>query len=310
MRADRDPALAPPATGATRPSRAALAARLLRVHQWVKNLLVFVPVVAAHRLELDLLARAGVAFLAFCLCASSAYVVNDLLDLEADRATPAKARRPLAAGEVAARTGLAVSAAALAAGLGLAAVLLPPAFLALLATYWAATLAYSLRLKRVPMLDVIVLAGLYTVRVLGGTLATGVPTSTWLFTFAMFLFLSLALVKRTSELRHLRLRAGGAAAGRGYGDGDLEVLSHLGSASGYLAILVLAMYISNPDVTRLYSHHERLWLLCPLGLYWVGRLWLLSNRGLVHEDPVVFALSDRPSYVVGGLALAVVWAAI
>ncbi|HEX9291059.1 MAG TPA: UbiA family prenyltransferase [Anaeromyxobacteraceae bacterium] len=309
MRADRDPALVPRAEGAGSSSRAALAARLLRAHQWVKNLLVFVPVVAAHRLERDLLARAGVAFLAFCLCASSAYVVNDVLDLEADRATPAKARRPLAAGEVTVRTGLLFSAAALIAGCGLAAVL-SPAFLALLGTYWAATLAYSLRLKRVPMLDVIVLASLYTVRVLGGTFATGVPTSTWLFTFAMFLFLSLALVKRTSELHHVRLRAAASATGRGYGAADLEVLSHLGSASGYLAILVLAMYISNPDVTRLYSHHERLWLLCPLGLYWVGRLWLLANRGLVHEDPVVFALRDRPSYVVACLGLAVVYAAV
>jgi len=309
MRTVRDPTFVPTTAAATHPSKLRLAAGLLRVHQWVKNILVFVPVVAAHKVNRGVVLGAAMAFAAFSLCASSAYITNDLLDLESDRRNPAKAGRPLAAGSVSPRTGLAVSAACLAGGTIVAAVLLPASFLALLGTYWAATLAYSLRLKRFPMLDVIVLSGLYTVRVLGGTYATGVPTSSWLFTFAMFLFLSLALVKRTSELHQARLRAGDAASGRGYVAGDLDVLARLGTASGYLAVLVLAMYISNPDVTRLYSHHERLWLLCPLGLYWLGRVWLLANRGLVHEDPVVFALRDRPSYLMGAAALAVVFAA-
>jgi 4-hydroxybenzoate polyprenyltransferase len=199
-----------------------------------------------------------------------------------------------------------VAAAALLAAFAVA-LRLGPAFLAALGAYWAATLAYSLVLKRLAVLDVLVLAGLYTLRILAGTLATGVPTSSWLFTLAIFLFLSLALVKRTSELR--RMSAAGAAAavaGRGYATGDLEVLSMLGVASGLVAVLVLALYVASGDVTRLYAHHARLWLLCPLALYWVSRLWLLARRGAVDEDPVLFALRDPPSWAVGALAAAVV----
>ncbi len=309
VEAARQPVPAPPRA---RPRRSAvrLAMALLRVHQWVKNLLVFVPPVAAHQTGRSVLVLAGVAFLSFSLCASSAYIVNDLRDLENDRRNPAKARRPLAAGEVGPRTAIPVAVACLVAALALAWGLLPAGFVALAGGYWAVSVSYSLWLKRVPMLDVIVLAGLYALRVLGGTLATGVPTSSWLFTFAMFLFLSLALLKRTSEVQVLRITAREAVAGRGYAAQDVEVLAQLGTASGFLAVLVLALYISNPDVTRLYEHHERLWLLCPLGLYWVGRVWLLARRGRVQEDPVVFALRDRPSYLVALAAMIVVYAAI
>lgn len=294
---------------AAAPSPLRLVAGLLRVHQWVKNLLVFVPPIAAHARGTSPFLAAGLAFLALSLCASSAYVVNDLLDLENDRRNPARAGRPIAAGQVGPRAALAVAAAALLAGLGLALATLPTPFCLLLAGYWAASIAYSLRLKRIPMLDVIVLAGLYAVRVLGGTLATGVPTSTWLFTFAIFLFFSLALVKRVSGLQ-AQLADEPRASGRGYQRGDVELLSQLGVASGLLAVLVLALYISNPDVTRLYAHHERLWLLCPLGLYWESRIWLLARRAQVHEDPVVFALRDRPSYLVGLVAMLIVYLAV
>ena len=185
------------------------------------------------------------------------------------------------------------------------ALLVPREFLALLGTYYAITLAYSFYLKQVVMMDVLVLAGLYTVRIFGGALAVGVPTSSWLLTFSMFLFLSLALVKRLSEVRRLRLANETAAPGRGYVAGDYEQLSSLGVASGYLAVLVLALYITSKEVTVLYHHPERLWLLCPLMMYWVGRVWLLAHRGEVNEDPLVFALRDRVSYAVGGIAAAV-----
>ncbi|GEJ55643.1 hypothetical protein AMYX_03840 [Anaeromyxobacter diazotrophicus] len=281
--------------------------RLLRVHQWSKNLLLLVPPLGAHRLSADVLAPALVGAAAFSLAASSAYVVNDLLDREADRVHPVKARRPLAAGELSPRAALALAAAALAAALALALTALP-GFLGALGVYWLVTVAYSVRLKRVPVLDVLVLAGLYALRILAGTLATGVPTSAWLFTLAMFLFLSLALVKRTSELRRMTAgaAAGLAARGRGYSTADLEILSMIGVASGLVAVLVLALYVASADVTRLYAHPERLWLLCPLGLYWVSRLWLLARRGAVDEDPVLFALRDPPSWLVGALAAAVV----
>jgi 4-hydroxybenzoate polyprenyltransferase len=314
-----------PETPATTPSRPPGAwLRLLRVHQWSKNLLLLVPPLGAHRFSPGVLGPALVGVAAFSLAASSAYVVNDLLDLEADRAHPLKSRRPLAARELAPRAALAVAATALLAAFTLA-LTAGPSFVGALGAYWMLTVAYSVRLKRVPVLDVLVLAGLYTLRILAGTLATGVPTSSWLFTLSIFLFLSLALVKRTSELRRMSAlspspRASGeragerggqtggdlAARGRGYSTGDLEVLSMLGVASGLVAVLVLALYVASADVTRLYGHHERLWLLCPLALYWVSRLWLLARRGAVDEDPVLFALRDPPSWLVGALAAAVV----
>jgi 4-hydroxybenzoate polyprenyltransferase len=200
-------------------------------------------------------------------------------------------------------------------------------FLGGLAVYAGTVVAYSLWLKRIAVLDVLVLAGLYTLRILAGTLATGVPTSSWLFTLAIFLFLSLALVKRTAELQRVAAnplpspppprgrettteaptgREKDSGTRRGYVTSDLPILSSLGVASGLVAVLVLALYVSSVDVTRLYRHPERLWLLCPLALHWVCRIWLLARRGVVDEDPVLFALRDRASYVTGALAAAVV----
>lgn len=317
---DRPVPDAMPATPATPLRRVpAVWARLLRVHQWSKNLLLLVPPLGAHRLSPDVLGPALVGVASFSLAASSAYIVNDVLDLAADRAHPLKSRRPLAAGEVSSGAALAVAAAALLGAFALA-LTAGPAFLGALGAYWVATVAYSLRLKRVAVLDVLVLAGLYTLRILAGTLATGVPTSSWLFTLSIFLFLSLALVKRTSELWRMagvtaqgtpppslgvRNEAHRLVMGRGYSTSDLEILSMLGIGSGLVAVLVLALYVASGDVVRLYAHHERLWLLCPLALYWVSRIWLLARRGLVDEDPVLFALRDRASWLVGAAAVAV-----
>lgn len=304
-RARATPLEVPPPSPRPPPSPLRTAARLLRVHQWAKNVLLFVPPLGAHRLDGEALGLAAVGALAFSLCASSAYVANDLVDVERDRAHPSKRARPLAAGAVSVPVALTAAAGALGCALALGAAL-GARFLAALGGYWLATTAYSLFLKRVAVLDVLILAGLYALRILAGTLATGVPTSSWLFTLAIFLFLSLALVKRTSELRQLPGGAAVAMAGRGYSTSDLEVLSMLGVASGLVAVLVLALYLASADVTRLYAHPARLWLLCPLALYWVSRIWLLARRGAVDEDPVLFALRDPPSWAVGALAAAVV----
>ncbi|QRO01316.1 UbiA family prenyltransferase [Archangium violaceum] len=283
--------------------------KALRVHQWAKNVLVFVPLLAAHKaLNLPMLLQAVLGFIAFSLCASSVYVLNDLLDLDSDRRHPTKRRRPFASGALSVHAGLWLAPVLLGAGVAVTS-LLPREFLALLGTYYAITLAYSFYLKQVMMLDVLVLAGLYTVRIFGGSLAVGVPTSSWLFTFSMFLFLSLALVKRLSEVRRLRQTNETAAHGRGYVAGDYEQLSMLGVSSGYLSVLVLALYITSKDVTALYTHPERLWLLCPVMMYWVGRVWLLAHRGEVNEDPLVFALKDKVSYAVGVIAAGVLLAA-
>ncbi|MBZ4416113.1 UbiA family prenyltransferase [Myxococcus sp. RHSTA-1-4] len=283
--------------------------KALRVHQWAKNALVFVPLLAAHKATRpDMLLHAVLGFTAFSLCASSVYVLNDLLDLDSDRRHPTKCKRPFAACALPVSTGVVLAPALLLAGAAVC-LLLPPAFAALLATYYALTLAYSLRLKQVVMLDVLVLAGLYTVRIFGGSLAVGVPTSSWLMMFSMFLFLSLALVKRLSEVRRLRLSNETSAHGRGYLAQDYEQLASLGAAAGQVSVLVLALYITSKEVTALYAHPERLWLLCPVMLYWVGRVWVLAHRGLVNEDPLVFALRDRVSYAVGLVSALVLWAA-
>jgi len=285
--------------------------RSLRPHQWVKNAIVFVPVIAAHKLnETSLLLRDGQAFLIFCLCASGVYLVNDLLDLDADRRHPAKKNRPFAAGDLPLQTGLILGPALLLAGL-LLAVQLSWLFVGVVAVYLLLTTSYSWWVKRVALLDVFVLAGLYTIRLIAGHAATGIVYSSWLLMFSMFIFLSLALVKRYVELAGANEIESdkSAIAGRGYVAGDLEMVASLGTGSGYLAALVLALYVNSSQVTTLYAHPNLLLLICPLLLYWISRVWLLAHRGHMHDDPVVFALKDAGSYIVAALALFVLWLA-
>lgn len=285
--------------------------KALRVHQWPKNLLVFIPLLSAHRYaELPLLADALLAFLSFSLCASSVYLFNDLLDLRDDRHHELKRSRPLASGRLSIQSGLLATPALLIAAFALAAWQLPIAFLAGLSAYFVLTVAYSFVLKRRMVIDVITLAALYTMRIIAGGLALGIALSFWLLAFSMFLFLSLALVKRYAEL--FRVRGDGGrqqARGRGYYADDLGMLASLGGASGYIAVLVLALYINDNDTTGLYTHPEIIWLACPLLLTWISRVWMLAHRGLMNEDPVIFALRDRISLAIAALLAAVFWAA-
>ena len=288
-------------------SRAYLKA--IRLHQWLKNVLVFVPVLMAHEwANITLLLHATLAFLAFGLCASSVYVLNDLLDLEADRQHPTKRRRPFAAGSIPITHGLLMIPLLLGVAFGVA-LLLPPLFLGVLAIYYLLTLAYSLRLKRTALIDVLTLAGLYTLRIIAGGAATGLSLSFWLLAFSMFLFLSLALVKRYSELLLIQKDAKDVAAGRGYLVVDLETLVHFGVASGYGSVLVLALYINSTVVESLYRYRAALWFICPLFLYWISRVWLLARRDQMHEDPVLFAIEDRLSHWLFVVMAAIVWAA-
>jgi 4-hydroxybenzoate polyprenyltransferase len=280
--------------------------RALRPLQWVKNLLLFVPVVLDHRVfDTGALARAGLAFAAFSLAASGAYLLNDILDLEADRRHPSKRFRPLAAGRLSVRTGMALVPVLSTLALVLAGFGLSRRFLALLVLYVVATTAYSSQLKRVAVLDVVVLAGLYTLRVMAGVAATGVRFSTWLLAFSMFLFLSLAFVKRYAELSGALQEGAGTARRRGYLPEDREWLGSMGGASGYISVLVLALYINSEQVVTLYRRPLALWLVCPLLLFWIGRMWLLAYRGRIHEDPIVATVRDPVSYVVGVLVGAV-----
>jgi 4-hydroxybenzoate polyprenyltransferase/phosphoserine phosphatase len=283
--------------------------RCLRPHQWIKNLIVLVPVLTAHQLgDTNILRQALLALVAFCLCASSAYLLNDLTDLDADRNHPGKRNRPFASGELPLACGFAASPLLLLAGLTMA-WWLSPAFAGVVIAYFVGTVAYSCVFKAVAVFDVFLLAGLYTMRLVGGHVATGIAWSVWLLVFSMFLFLSLALMKRVQELQAVRSGNGNAIKGRGYTAGDLELVSMLGVVSGFLAVLVLALYVNSEQVRTLYAHPTALLLVCPLLLYWIARVWLLAHRGHMHEDPTVFALKDWVSYVVGMATLGVMWLA-
>lgn len=281
--------------------------KALRLHQWLKNALIFVPLVLAHKIfEIDAIAMATIAFVAFGLAASSVYVLNDLADLAEDRRHPTKRRRPFAAGDIPLVHGLVMVPALLAAAFALSLALLPLAFSGVLVVYLAATVAYSFYLKRTMLFDVLTLAGLYTLRIVAGSAALAIPRSFWLLAFSVFLFFSLALVKRYVELRDMGETAKSGERGRGYRGVDLETLSQFGITSGMLAVLVLALYIDSGASKALYRTPELIWLLCPLMLYLVCRFWILARRGEMHEDPIVFAIRDWRSQLIvaaGGVLL-------
>jgi 4-hydroxybenzoate polyprenyltransferase/phosphoserine phosphatase len=270
-------------------------ARALRPHQWLKNALVFLPLLTAHLYtDATAILACVAAFVAFSLAASAGYVVNDLLDLEADREHPRKRLRPFASGDLPLALGLALIPFLILGGLATAA-LLSLVFVAIVGVYLLVTMSYSLHLKKRTTVDVLLLAGLYTLRVIGGTAALGIPPSFWLLAFSMFLFLSLAFVKRFAELKLMEQSRRGTAAGRGYLVGDLELVRSFGISAGFGALMVLALYINSPEIRILYARPELIWLLCPVFLYWVIRVWTLAHRGLMHDDPMIFAVEDRLS---------------
>ncbi len=297
--------------------------KAIRLHQWAKNALLFVPLLLAHQWHLRTFGGAITAFFSFGMCASATYIINDLLDLEADRRHPRKRRRPFAAGDLSAIAGVGVvgllmlGALALALALphvfnalpGSAVLANPYSFLGWLGLYTVVTLSYSLYLKRKLLLDVFVLSGLYTVRIMAGSAATGIPMSPWLAGFGVFFFLSLAFVKRFSELEGLRERGGAVSNGRGYFVSDLEQLRALGTGAMYAAVVVLTIYINNPETNFLYAHPVRLWVVVPVLLLWLSQVWMLASRGEMHDDPVVFAITDKRSLLLGALMAAVIlWA--
>jgi 4-hydroxybenzoate polyprenyltransferase/phosphoglycolate phosphatase-like HAD superfamily hydrolase len=278
--------------------------RALRVHQWAKNALLFLPMLTAHAITLVNLGFLGLAFLAFSLVASSVYLTNDLVDLPADRDHATKRKRPLASGDVPILHGALMAPFLLVAGATLAAAV-SPLFFWIVVFYFAVTLSYSLVLKRQPVIDVLTLAGLYTLRVIAGAAALMLSLSAWLLTFSMFLFLCLALVKRHTELK-ARLDTGkGDPRGRGYLLADIPVLGALAGAAGYSAVVVLALYVNSPAVMALYARPAGLWLICVLLLFWISRILLLTHRGAMHDDPVVFALKDPTSLATAALVAAI-----
>jgi 4-hydroxybenzoate polyprenyltransferase len=242
----------------------------------------------------------------FGLTASSVYILNDLADVADDRHHHRKRFRPFAFGNLSLLTGWVAWPSLLIAAFVLASTLLPASFVWVLGAYFILTLAYSLRLKQSAMLDVLTLAGLYTIRIIAGAAAISVPLSFWLLSFSVFIFLSLAFIKRFSELKTAR-KSGheGNIRGRGYVHQDLELVSSMGSSAGYLSVLVLALYIQDAVNANLYGAPQVIWLACPILLYWISRAWLIAHRGQMHDDPIVFAIKDRVSWVVGACFLGV-----
>lgn len=286
--------------------------KAMRCQQWLKNLLVFAPVLLAHKLTDSLsLMQAVIAFLSFSFAASSIYVLNDLFDLSADQHHPRKCRRPFASGDLSIATG-ALLIPVLATASLLLGMLLPLPFLLTLIAYFSITTLYSWRLKQLAVVDVLTLAVLYSMRILAGSVATATPASSWFILFAIFLFLSLALVKRLSELREMENGSSGdnAYRERGYRVGDLPLLMAFGTASGYLSAFVFTMYLNSDKVALLYSRPEWLWVFCPLLLYWITRVWLLAWRGEMYDDPLAFAARDPHTYVIGALGAATLLLAI
>lgn len=272
----------------------------LRTHQWVKNILLFVPLILAHEVSnAGLIVRALFAFVAFSLCASSIYIINDLLDLDKDRVHPHKKYRPLAAGAVQIKTGLLMIPALLGVSLLISNLFLEFLFTILLLFYFGINCAYSLYIKQVLIADVILLTGLYTFRILSGGIATNISISPWLFAFSTFFFLSLAFMKRYSELYMMRKNRQRHIAGRAYTLSDLTLLRSIGPASGYLSVLVFTLYIDSSTVKELYLRPMLLWLIAPFMLYWTTRLWFLAQRGEINDDPLVFTVKDPMSYAMG-----------
>lgn len=273
--------------------------RAMRVHQWAKNLLVFVPLLTAHRvLDGGAWLASGLAFAAFSLLASGTYLLNDLHDLDADRLHPTKRLRPLASGSLSIPAALAMAVVLVLGGLSIGVLLLPRPCLGSLAAYLGLTLAYSLLLKRLLLVDVIALALLYTIRIHAGAESIEVVLSEWLLVFSLFVFSSLAFLKRYVELRRSSPASGTTLAGRGYAAEDLAIVRVIGPALGVMSVLVLSLYVQAPAVEEAYNRPGILWLLLPLMTYWVARIWFLAERGRVDDDPVAFAIRDRGTQAV------------
>ncbi|WP_265518043.1 UbiA family prenyltransferase [Nitratireductor luteus] len=284
-------------------------AKMLRVHQWLKNALIFVPLVLAHQYaNLPVMLEAVLAFVAFSAAASAIYILNDFFDLALDRRHATKRNRPLASGVLSIPFGLGAMAVLLLMAAGTAA-FLPPVFAAVLALYLVTTTAYSIAVKRMLLVDVLMLAGLYTLRILAGCAATGIEVSFWLLAFSVFFFLSLALVKRYVELRSTEVPVGERLAGRGYRLEDQEIIAQAGMASAFSSALVLALYIQSDAIDALYTHPWLIWPLGPIVLYITMRIWILARRDEMHDDPIVFIIRDWRSQAVAGLGALLLLAA-
>lgn len=309
-RAERETSADAPTVHLNTPANEIIPAlREMRPHQWLKNLLIFVPMIAAHQFTATALLQSVLTFVAFALVASSVYVLNDLLDLSPDRAHPRKRNRPLASGALSITRATVMVPGLLLAGLAMSS-LLGMDFLLVIVAYFAATTSYSLWLKRRIVADIATLAGLYTLRIVAGGVATGIPLSVWLLAFSIFFFFALAAVKRQAELVDAAERGLTNTTGRGYRVDDTPLVAQMATASGFVSVLVLALYLNTPQVQAQYEQPMILWGVCLILLYWISRIVMITHRGRMHDDPLIFAITDPVSRTCGLLSAALIASAI
>jgi len=271
--------------------------KAIRVYQWIKNLLIFVPLITSHSFDLKDLISAFVGFIAFSMVASSGYLINDLIDLDSDRAHARKCFRPMASGGLSIPVGVLITVILFSTGLAIAA-LSGLQFLLVVSIYFVLTLAYSLYLKKIAMADVFVLAILYSIRVIAGAVIINVLLSSWLISFSMFLFLSLALVKRYGELYKVKDAGEKINKAREYNLFDLQLLQTMGIASGFISVIVFSLYLDSHDVALLYSNPKPMWIISFLFLFWISRIWLKASHGEMMDDPIIFTVKDKFSYLI------------
>ena len=282
----------------------------MRPHQWLKNGLVFLPLLLAHQLQdFTALLQVLVAFASFCCCASSVYLLNDLVDLHNDRLHRSKCHRPFASGQLPLLVGFVAGPLLLLLAFALA-LYLPASFAGILLLYWFITTTYSLYLKKLFLIDVAVLAILYTLRIYAGAAAVELYASFWLVSFSLCLFFGLAIVKRVTELVLRDNESDELLGGRAYNMSNMELLTTLGTIASALAVFVFVVYINDDATRELYSNPMLLWLVCPLLIVLLGRIWRFARRGDLHEDPLVFAISDHPSQAMVALCGLIIWLAI
>jgi len=280
--------------------------KMIRVHQWLKNVLLFIPLLAAHSIfQLDSWIKLLIAFVSFSLCASTVYLANDLLDLESDRSHPRKKNRPFASGVIPIHKGILLAPILFLISFVLAS-FVNPIFMIWLSVYFTITCAYSFGIKQMILIDCLTLAVLYTLRIIAGAAAVSMPLSFWLLAFSIFLFLSLAFVKRYAELE-VQLHSGNQKIhGRGYLVSDASIIQSLGITSGFAAVIVLALYINSDAIRLLYPNPEVIWGVVPVMLFWISWMWMQAHRGLMHDDPLIFAVKDRASLITGLIFLFIV----
>ena len=288
------------------PSFISTVIKQIRAYQWVKNLLIVVPLLLAHKThDTHAIMHCILGFVAMSFLASSVYVLNDLADVEHDRAHPRKRYRPIAAGAISIAQAWALVGVLTSGVVTLCALYLPIAFVAWLGVYAVATTLYSFVLKRLVLVDVIALAGMYSLRIAAGGAAAAVDVSPWLLGFTLFLFMSLAFLKRYTELRDTIERDGHIVSGRGYHVGDSSFVMMAGTALGFVAVLIFTLYVNGTQVQALYAHPDRMWLIAPCLVYWISHLWLTAHRGGMHDDPIVFAARDARSWIVGAMIVVI-----